>query len=57
MNEVYVSENHPFYHVFINGRLHETLVMRWTKAHKMQPLTFSQQWDIANGYKEYLASE
>lgn len=47
--DVYVAEMHPVYQVFVNGELYDTFVVR-----KGAPLTWSQQWDVAEGYREAL---
>lgn len=53
MAQVYVVEFHPFYQVIVDGAVRETMTMR--AGHP--PLTWSQQWDIAAGYKEYLEAD
>lgn len=47
--EVYVSECHPFYWVWVDGKIYDEMTVR-----NGIPLTWSQQWDIANGYREGL---
>lgn len=48
--DIYVSEFHPFYQVWVDGSVYDT--MRMYPGHP--PLTWSEQWDIANGYREAL---
>jgi hypothetical protein len=49
--DVYLTEFHPVYQVWVNGEVYETFVMRHGA-----PLTWSQQWDVASGYKEGLTA-
>lgn len=47
--DVYVTESHPFYQVWVDGAIYDQFTAR--SGH---PLTWSQQWDVAAGYREGL---
>jgi hypothetical protein len=47
---VYINEFHPVYQVVVDDEVYDTMISRGRHF----PLTRSQQWDIAAGYKEYL---
>lgn len=49
--DVYVTECHPFYQVWVDGKIYDE--MRVQPGHP--PLTWSQQYDIAAGYREALS--
>lgn len=53
MTDVYVSEAHPHYQVWVDGKIYDHMTM--TPGHP--PLTWSQQWDVANGYREALDAD
>lgn len=48
--DVYVTESHPYYQVWVDGAVYAMM----KSALGFPPLTWSQQWEIANGYKEAL---
>lgn len=50
MIDIYVTEFHPVYQVWVDGQVYDTMISK--SGHP--PLTWSQQWDMAEGYKEYL---
>lgn len=50
--DVYVTEAHPIYQVWVDGRVYDWFEVRDGGA----PLTWSQQWDVAAGYREALES-
>ena len=57
MNDVYVHEFHPVYQVWVNGAVYDTFISGKAQDHKRnQPLTWSQQWDVAQYYKEALSN-
>lgn len=41
------------YYVMVDGKVYDSLVLQ----HGVPPLTWSQMFDIADGYREALASE
>lgn len=47
--DVYVNEAHPLYFVWVDGQIYDSFQMKFGG-----PLTWSQQWDVANMYKEAL---
>jgi hypothetical protein len=47
--DVYVSEDHPHYQVWVDGRIYDQFSARFGP-----PLTWSQQWDVADGYRQGL---
>lgn len=47
--DVYVTESHPVYQVWVNGEVYDYFIARFGP-----PLTWSQQWDVASGYREAL---
>lgn len=47
MTDIYVTEFHPFYQVWVDG-----VVVNTMYANFGPPLTWSQQWDIVEGYRE-----
>jgi len=47
--KVYVTDNYPFYHIWVDGVLFDTLTARSGPR-----LTHSQLVDIAKGYREGL---
>lgn len=49
--DVYVTENHPLYQVWVDGAVYDSML-----ANFGPPLTWSQQWDIADGYREALSA-
>ena len=49
--DIYVTEFHPFYQVWVDGMVYDTFQTRFG-----QPLTLSQQLDIATGYQEALSA-
>ena len=49
--DVYVSEAHPHYQVWVDGKIYDEMTME--PGH--HPLTWSQQWDVASGYREALS--
>lgn len=53
--DVYVTEFHPFYQVWVDGKVYDTLIAnRAVDPMNNLPLTWSQQWDIALGYRQAL---
>lgn len=50
--DVYVTENHPFYQVWVDGVVFDSFVAR-----SGPPLTWSQQYDVAAGYLEALDTD
>lgn len=58
--DIYVTEFHPFYQVWVDGQVYDTI--RADRADRAVnrihnvPLTWSQQTDIAEGYAEALRS-
>lgn len=48
MIDVYVTENHPWYQVWVDGEIYDTFSVTGP------PLTWSQQFDVAAGYREAL---
>lgn len=48
--DVYVTEAHPYYQVWVDGQIYDEMTMRKVDV----PLTWSQQWDVASGYREAL---
>lgn len=53
--DIYVSEDHPFYQVWADGKVYDSFRADQAidKRHNT-PLTWSQLWDVAEGYKEAL---
>lgn len=55
MIDVYVTENHPFYQVWVDGEIYDTFTadnaVRWLYRY---PLTWSQMADVASYYREAL---
>lgn len=53
--DVYVTEAHPHYQVWVDGVIYDSFTAN-RAANPMHnlPLTWSQQWDVANAYKEAL---
>jgi hypothetical protein len=51
--DVYVTDAHPYYQVWVDGAVYDDMVSR----PGFPTLTWSQQWDIANGYKEALSDQ
>ncbi len=49
MIDIYITECHPFYQVWVDGKIYDEMTERTGT-----PLTWSQQWDIAQGYREAL---
>lgn len=49
MMDVYVTECHPFYQVWVEGKIYDQF-----RAQFGPPLTWAQQCDIAQGYREAL---
>ena len=47
--DVYVTESHPFYQVWVDGVVFDSFTSKFGP-----PLTWSQQWDVAAGYREAL---
>ena len=53
--DIYVTEAHPFYQVWVDGQVIDTFAAnRAVDPQRNTPLTWSQQWDVAAGYKEAL---
>ena len=53
--DVYVTEFHPVYQVWVDGQIYDTfLANRAVDPTNNHPLTWSQQWDIARGYRDAL---
>lgn len=48
--DIYVTEFHPFYQVWVDGVVYETM----KSAPGFPPLTWSQMADVAAGYREAL---
>lgn len=49
MADVYVTESHPIYQVWVDGKVYVTMFAR-----SGPPLTWSQQWDMAEYFAEGL---
>lgn len=49
MIDVYVTESHPHYQVWVDGKIHAQFTARFGP-----PLTWSEQWDVAEGFQEDL---
>jgi len=49
MVDVYVTESHPYYQVWVDGKVYDSFEAKFGP-----PLTWSQQWDVAKGYQEAL---
>lgn len=49
MRDVWVSASHPFYQVWVDGKIYDEFTARFG-----YPLTHSQMVDVANGYREGL---
>lgn len=50
--DVYVTDSHPFYQVWVDGKVYDQFTVQ-----KGPPLTRSQQWDTAQGYREALDAQ
>ena len=53
LRDVYVTEAHPVYQVWVDGKVFDQM----KSAPGFPPLTWSQQWDIAAGYREALSAD
>jgi hypothetical protein len=51
MIDVYVTEFHPFYQVWVDGQVYDTFQARFGP-----PLTWAQQFDVASYYREALSA-
>lgn len=52
---VYVTEAHPVYQVWVDDAVYDTFVAnRAVDEQYNRPLTWSEQWDVAQAYKEAL---
>lgn len=53
--KVWVSESHPFYQVWVDGKIYDSFEANRAVERKYNyPLTHSQLIDIANSYREAL---
>lgn len=56
--DVYVTEQYPFYQVWVNGKVFDTFeANRAVNIRYNRPLTWTEQWDVAEGYREALDTE
>lgn len=49
--DVYMSESHPVYQVWVDGKIYDEMTVR----DGFSPLTQTEQDEIANNYREALA--
>ncbi len=50
MRDFYVTEAHPYYQVWVDGEIYDEMVSQ----RGFPPLTWTQQFDVAAGYREAL---